>query len=40
MLALTLVVFAEKVLPYGQRASVIIGVALIAVGLVVAVSTS
>jgi predicted metal-binding membrane protein len=39
MLALTLVVFAEKVLPHGQRAAAIIGVALIALGLVVASPT-
>jgi predicted metal-binding membrane protein len=36
MLLLTLIVFAEKVLPHGQRISTAIGVALIAVGLVVA----
>jgi predicted metal-binding membrane protein len=38
MLLLTLIVFAEKVLPHGQRISAAIGVALIAVGLVVAAS--
>jgi predicted metal-binding membrane protein len=35
MLLLTLVVFAEKVFPHGQRISTMIGVALIALGLVV-----
>ena len=36
MLLLTLVVFAEKVLPLGRRASPMIGVALIVLGLLVA----
>ena len=36
MLVLTLVVFAEKVFPHGQRASATIGVALIVLGVVVA----
>jgi predicted metal-binding membrane protein len=38
MLLLTLVVFVEKVLPQGQRASIAIGVALVALGLVFAIS--
>jgi predicted metal-binding membrane protein len=36
MLLLTLVVFVEKVLPRGRRASPMIGVALIVLGLMVA----
>jgi predicted metal-binding membrane protein len=36
MLLLTLVVFAEKVLPHGRRASPVIGAALLVLGLVVA----
>ena len=36
MLLLTLVVFAEKVFPHGQRVSATIGFALIGLGLVVA----
>jgi predicted metal-binding membrane protein len=36
MLLLTLVVFVEKVLPQGRRASAVIGVALVVLGLVVA----
>ena len=36
MLLLTLVVFVEKVLPQGRRASPMIGVALIVLGLMVA----
>ena len=36
MLSLTLVVFAEKVFPYGVRISAAVGVALIAIGLLVA----
>jgi predicted metal-binding membrane protein len=36
MLSLTLVVFAEKVLPYGVRISAAVGVALIAIGLPIA----
>ena len=36
MLLLTLVVFAEKVLPQGRRAAAVTGVALIALGIVVA----
>src|SRR4029077_5619004 len=36
MLSLTLVVFAEKVFPYGVRISAALGVALIAVGLLIA----
>ena len=36
MLVLTLVMFAEKVLPHGQRVSATIGVALIVLGVVVA----
>ncbi|MCC7025286.1 MAG: DUF2182 domain-containing protein [Thermomicrobiales bacterium] len=36
MLLLTLVVFAEKVLPFGQRASRAVGVALLLLGLLVA----
>jgi predicted metal-binding membrane protein len=39
MLLLTLVVFVEKVLPYGRRASAVIGVALVVLGLVVASGT-
>jgi predicted metal-binding membrane protein len=35
MLLLTLVVFVEKVLPRGRRASAVIGVALIILGLMV-----
>jgi predicted metal-binding membrane protein len=35
MLVLTLVVFAEKVFPHGQRVSATIGVALIVLGVVV-----
>jgi predicted metal-binding membrane protein len=38
MLMLTLVVFAEKVFPHGQRVSATIGVALIVLGVVVASS--
>jgi predicted metal-binding membrane protein len=37
MLLLTLVVFVEKVLPQGQRASIAIGVALVALGLLFAI---
>jgi predicted metal-binding membrane protein len=40
MLVLTLVVFAEKVFPHGQRVSATIGVALIVLGVVVAGSIS
>jgi len=36
MLSLTLVVFAEKVFPYGGRISAVVGVALIALGLLIA----
>jgi predicted metal-binding membrane protein len=36
MLSLTLVVFAEKVFPYGVRISGAVGVALIAIGLLIA----
>ena len=36
MLSLTLVVFAEKVFPYGVRISAAVGVALIAIGLLIA----
>jgi predicted metal-binding membrane protein len=36
MLLLTLVVFAEKVLPQGPRAAAVVGVALVALGLLVA----
>jgi predicted metal-binding membrane protein len=36
MLSLTLVVFAEKVLPYGVRISAAVGVALVAIGLLIA----
>jgi predicted metal-binding membrane protein len=36
MLLLTLVVFAEKVLPQGRRASTVVGVVLVALGLLVA----
>ena len=36
MLLLTLVVFAEKVLPHGERTSVAVGLGLITLGLVVA----
>jgi hypothetical protein len=36
MLSLTLVVFAEKVLPYGVRISAAVGAALIVIGLLVA----
>ena len=36
MLSLTLVVFAEKVFPYGLRISAAVGVALIAIGLLIA----
>jgi predicted metal-binding membrane protein len=36
MLSLTLVVFAEKVFPYGMRISAAVGVALIAIGLLIA----
>jgi predicted metal-binding membrane protein len=39
MLMLTLVVFGEKVLPYGGRASAVIGAALIALGILVAAGT-
>lgn len=39
MLLLTLVVFAEKVLPQGRRAAAAVGVALIALGLLVAGGT-
>ena len=35
MLSLTLVVFAEKVLPYGVRISAAVGVALVAIGLLI-----
>ena len=35
MLALTLVVFAEKVFPHGHRVSAIIGFTLLALGLMV-----
>jgi predicted metal-binding membrane protein len=38
MLSLTLVVFAEKVFPYGVRISAAVGVALIAIGLLIASS--
>jgi predicted metal-binding membrane protein len=40
MLAFTLVVFVEKVLPHAERASVIIGVGLIVLGLAIVISTS
>jgi predicted metal-binding membrane protein len=36
MLLLTLVVFAEKVLPFGRRASRVVGVAFLVLGVVVA----
>jgi len=36
MLLLTLVVFAEKVLPHGQRAAVVVGLAFVALGVFVA----
>jgi predicted metal-binding membrane protein len=36
MLSLTLVVFAEKVFPYGVRLSAAVGVASIVIGLLVA----
>jgi predicted metal-binding membrane protein len=36
MLLLTLVVFVEKLFPHGRRAAAIIGVALVALGLLVA----
>jgi len=36
MLLLTLVVFAERMLPQGRRAGAAIGIALIALGIVVA----
>jgi predicted metal-binding membrane protein len=36
MLSLTLVVFAEKVFPYGVRISAAVGLALIAIGLLIA----
>jgi predicted metal-binding membrane protein len=36
MLSLTMVVFAEKVFPYGVRISAAVGVALIAIGLLIA----
>ena len=36
MLSLTLVVFAEKVFPYGVRISAAVGVALVAIGLLIA----
>jgi predicted metal-binding membrane protein len=36
MLLLTLVVFAEKVVPHGPRTSAVVGVGLVAVGLLVA----
>jgi predicted metal-binding membrane protein len=36
MLLLTLVVFAEKVLPFGRRASQVVGVAFLVLGVVVA----
>jgi predicted metal-binding membrane protein len=39
MLVLTLVVFAEKVFPHGQRVSAMIGVALTVLGVVVVAST-
>ena len=39
MLSLTLVVFAEKVFPYGVRISAAVGMALIAVGLLIASGT-
>ena len=38
MLLLTLVVFAEKVFPHGQRVSAVIGVVLILLGLVVEIN--
>jgi predicted metal-binding membrane protein len=37
MLLLTLIVFAEKVLPHGQRVAALVGVTLVALGLLVAV---
>ena len=37
MLLLTLAVFVEKVLPQGQRISTAIGVAFVALGVVVAI---
>jgi len=40
MLLLTLVVFAEKVLPVGQRASQVVGVAFLVLGVVVAVGVA
>jgi predicted metal-binding membrane protein len=40
MLLLTLVVFAEKVLPGGQRASSVVGVAFLVLGVVVAVGAA
>jgi predicted metal-binding membrane protein len=36
MLLLTLVIFAEKVFPYGQRAAVAVGLAFVALGVLVA----
>jgi predicted metal-binding membrane protein len=33
MLLLTLIVFAEKVLPGGQRASQVVGIALVSLGI-------
>jgi predicted metal-binding membrane protein len=36
MLVLTLVVFAEKVLPFGRRAAQVVGVAFLILGIVVA----
>jgi predicted metal-binding membrane protein len=35
MLVLTLVVFAEKVLPFGRRASQVVGVVFLILGVVV-----
>jgi predicted metal-binding membrane protein len=40
MLLLTLVIFAEKVLPVGQRASSVVGVAFLVLGVVVAVGAA
>jgi predicted metal-binding membrane protein len=40
MLLLTLVIFAEKVLPGGQRASSVVGVAFLVLGVVVAVGAA
>jgi predicted metal-binding membrane protein len=40
MLLLTLVVFAEKVLPFGRRASQVVGLAFLVLGVVVAVGVA